>query len=537
MRDARKGLMKRKWLAWALPLLLLVLGLSVTWLQVSMMQEREKEVVREEFEIRTGELVAGLERRMVNHAQVLLGVAGVFNAEEHVTRTGFQRYYNSLRLKENYPGIQGIGYVELFAAEKKERHIAEIRAQGIADYDIRPAGERDTYSSVVYVEPFDWRNQRALGFDMLLEPIRVKAAMRARDEGRVVISDKVVLVQETNQDVQAGALLFAPLYQQRDYLPQALEDRREALRGWVYIPLRIGDFIDSYLRQEYPELSKQIILQIYSGGEMNAEELMYRSGGDDTAAAQIPAIIRRVKVPGGMWTVSLTPLAAYGTGWKIDERSSTVVFAGVCLTLLLSLMSHLLLKNHMRVEAALQEATLAHEQMVEKEEQIRYMAHHDILTGLPNRALFIERAELAFALASRNQRSVAVLFIDLDRFKPINDQYGHDAGDVVLRTIGKRLQSMLRASDTVCRQGGDEFVILLSEFSERDKLENLAYKLRTAIEEPCDVEGNLLTVSASIGIALYPEHGETVETVIQCADAAMYQAKANTTKPVWFAST
>ena len=168
MRDARKGLMKRKWLAWALPLLLLVVGLSVTWLQVSMMQEREKEVVREEFEIRTGELVAGLERRMLSQAQILLGVAGVFDSSDYVSRNEFQRYYTSLRLGENYPGVQGIGYVELFAANQKERHIAEIRGQGLADYTIRPVGEREIYSAVVYVEPFNWRNQRALGFDMLL---------------------------------------------------------------------------------------------------------------------------------------------------------------------------------------------------------------------------------------------------------------------------------------------------------------------------------------------------------------------------------
>ncbi|WP_081411249.1 CHASE domain-containing protein [Anaeroarcus burkinensis] len=528
--------MKRKWLAWALPLLLLVVGLSVTWLQVSMMQEREKEVVREEFEIRTGELVAGLERRMLSQAQILLGVAGVFDSSDFVTRSEFQRYYTSLRLGENYPGVQGVGYVELFAANQKEKHIAEIRAQGLADYTIRPAGEREIYSSVVYVEPFNWRNQRALGFDMLLEPIRVKAAMRARDEGRVVTSDKVVLVQETSQDVQAGVLLFAPLYQ-GGHMPQSLEERREALRGWVYMPMRIGDFIDSYLQQEYPELSKQIILQVYSGNELREETLMYRSGGEDTAVTQTPAIARRAIVPGGHWTVSLTPLAAYGTGWKFDERSSTVVLAGLCLTALLSLMSYLLLKSHMRVEDALQEATLSHEQMLEKEEQIRHMAHHDILTGLPNRALFIDRAEQAFTLAYRNQQSVAVLFIDLDRFKPINDQYGHDAGDVVLRMIGKRLQDRLRASDTVCRQGGDEFVILLPEVKERADLEKLAYKLREAIEEPCEVAGNLLMVSASIGIALYPEHGEAVETVIQRADAAMYQAKANAAKPVCFAST
>ena len=536
MAAIKEGFLKRKWLVWALPGCILLIGLAMTWLQVAMRQEREREVARQEFTIRAAELVAGLERRMVNHAQILLGVAGLFSGENQVTRDGFQRYYAGLRLGITYPGVQGIGYVELFSADKKERHVAEVRAQGMVEYAIRPAGERDVYSSVVYVEPFNWRNQRALGFDMLLEPIRVKAAMRARDEGRVVTSDKVVLLQETDQDVQAGVLLFAPLYRQGDW-PQSLEERRTALRGWVYMPLRIGDFVNNYLQQEYPELSKQILLEVYGGEEPRAEELMYRSAGEGAASTQFASMVRRAVVPGGIWTITLTPLAAYGPGRQVDERSAAVVFAGIFLTVVLSLLSRLLLLSHLQVEAALQDATAAHVKMVEKEEEIRYMAHHDPLTGLPNRALFIDRAGQALALAWRNSQPMAILFLDLDRFKPINDQYGHDAGDAVLRTIGKRLQSMLRASDTVCRQGGDEFVVLLPDFKQREDLENLAYKLRAAIEEPCEVDGNLLQVSVSIGIAMYPEHGESVEMLIQRADAAMYQAKANPAKPVCFAST
>ncbi len=169
--------------------------------------------------------------------------------------------------------------------------------------------------------------------------------------------------------------------------------------------------------------------------------------------------------------------------------------------------------------------------------RIQYLAHHDYLTGLPNRLALVEHATHALTLARRYKRRLAIFYIDLDRFKPINDLYGHNVGDIILKMVAQRLLSMVRESDTVCRQGGDEFVILLPEFTDVAHLERLAIKIREEIQAPCQISDieTPLTVSASIGIATYPDNGETVETIIQSADSAMYSAKADKEKHICFA--
>jgi len=169
----------------------------------------------------------------------------------------------------------------------------------------------------------------------------------------------------------------------------------------------------------------------------------------------------------------------------------------------------------------------------EAEKRVRYLAHHDPLTGLWNRTSLLDHAEEALLLARRHHRRLALLFIDLDRFKPINDLYGHDAGDAVLRIVAKRLRESVRDSDIVCRQGGDEFVILLPEISASASLYGLAEKIREAVGQPCEVDGRTLSVDASIGVAIHPDHGEELDTLIHVADAAMYTAKHRTSEHIW----
>ena len=162
----------------------------------------------------------------------------------------------------------------------------------------------------------------------------------------------------------------------------------------------------------------------------------------------------------------------------------------------------------------------------ESEERIRYQAWHDYLTGLPNRAWLIDHATQALLQARRHRRHFALIAMDLDGFKAINDLHGHDAGDFVLRGVAQRVSRILRASDSLCRQGGDEFVVLLSEVDEGSALPTIAAKIREAVETPCEFKGNELVVGASLGLALYPEQGETLDTLLRHADAAMYQDKS-----------
>ena len=159
------------------------------------------------------------------------------------------------------------------------------------------------------------------------------------------------------------------------------------------------------------------------------------------------------------------------------------------------------------------------------EERIRYLATHDGLTGLPNRAQFSQLLNLAITSAKRYQRKFAVLFIDLDRFKIINDTLGHDAGDTLLKEISTRLRQCLRTSDVVARLGGDEFVVLIQEASEPSQAAAVARKILSAAIKPMAIAGQECRVTASVGISTYPDDAEDEPTLMQNADIAMYLAK------------
>jgi diguanylate cyclase (GGDEF)-like protein/PAS domain S-box-containing protein len=157
--------------------------------------------------------------------------------------------------------------------------------------------------------------------------------------------------------------------------------------------------------------------------------------------------------------------------------------------------------------------------------QAVYLAQHDFLTDLPNRMLLGDRLTHAIALARRHGHRLAVLFLDLDRFKHVNDSLGHVIGDTLLRSVAQRLASCVRSSDTVSRQGGDEFVVLLSEIEHGDAAASTAQKIIAALVAPHDVSGHQLHVTVTIGISIYPDDGPDAETLIKCADTAMYHAK------------
>jgi diguanylate cyclase (GGDEF)-like protein/PAS domain S-box-containing protein len=157
--------------------------------------------------------------------------------------------------------------------------------------------------------------------------------------------------------------------------------------------------------------------------------------------------------------------------------------------------------------------------------KMAYLAQHDFLTKLPNRLLLNDRIAQAIALAKRHKHQLGVLFLDLDNFKNINDTLGHQTGDRLLESIAHRLSSCVRSSDTVSRQGGDEFVILLSEGAKHDTAALTATKIIEALRAPHAIAAHDLSITTSIGIALYPEHGGDAETLIKSADTAMYHAK------------
>lgn len=161
------------------------------------------------------------------------------------------------------------------------------------------------------------------------------------------------------------------------------------------------------------------------------------------------------------------------------------------------------------------------------EEMINYQAYHDLLTGLPNRVLFKDRLRLAIAQSRRSNQKFAVMFLDLDRFKVVNDTLGHVVGDELLLSVGSRLRHCLREGDTLARLGGDEFTLLLPQILDASDATVIARKILEALEKPFVIDGNELFATCSIGIAMYPDDGDTIDSLIKNADIAMYNTKAH----------
>ena len=161
------------------------------------------------------------------------------------------------------------------------------------------------------------------------------------------------------------------------------------------------------------------------------------------------------------------------------------------------------------------------------EERLLHMAQYDALTSLPNRVFFSDRLQQVFSTSRRTREHFGIMFIDLDKFKPINDTYGHAVGDILLKEVALRMQNCLRQSDTVARIGGDEFVVLLATLKNDQDAQEVAEKIRQALNLPFQISDNTLCISSSIGVAIYPSHGDNEKELVKNADLAMYYAKEN----------
>jgi diguanylate cyclase (GGDEF)-like protein len=233
---------------------------------------------------------------------------------------------------------------------------------------------------------------------------------------------------------------------------------------------------------------------------------------------------------------SLGAYARYTVGWYFG-RVEAMIAASVLLLVLLGEVNRL----YGRLAAAMMDLSRANDSLEglvaqketliaglkRSEEEIRQLAFHDALTGLPNRRLLMDRIAQALAHARRHQHSMAIMFLDLDRFKQINDTLGHEAGDELLKQVAARLRRCVRSEDTACRSGGDEFIIVLPEITHPRDAALVAEKVIRAVSEPVIVGDHRLQVTTSIGIAVYPVAGpDDLQALMKKADTAMYSAKA-----------
>jgi PAS domain S-box-containing protein len=296
-------------------------------------------VVREEsyqnasvrFDFRVNEIVTSIKKRLLAYEQVLLGGSGLFAASKYVDRTEWKSYVEKLNIEQNYPGILGIGFSRVLLPSEKDKYIKSVRKDGFPNFWIWPEGDREIYTTIVYLEPFKGRNLRAFGYDMFTNPIRKKAMALARDEGTTSISGKVTLVQETDKDVQSGFLMYVPLYRQNMPL-NTVEQRRKALFGYVYSPFRMNDLVEGILGEQFRILN----LSIYDGDNASDKNLMYTSFPSDTFITKSSAsfiLDERINFGGHSWTIKFISLPEFNK--TIDsEKSWIALIAGGAITLL-----------------------------------------------------------------------------------------------------------------------------------------------------------------------------------------------------------
>jgi len=263
---------------------------------------RQTAFSRFDFKVREAEFA--IKQRLITYEQVLRGGLALFAVRNDVvSRSDWRTYVHSLEIGRNYPGIQGIGFSQRISLSERESHEQRVRAEGFPDYRIRPDPDsaRTELTSIIYLEPFDWRNQRAFGYDMFSEPVRRRAMERARDAGAPAVSGKVTLVQETKERVQSGFLMYLPVFR-TGRVPQTVEERRSALIGYVYAPFRMHDLMDGTLR---PEQFSNIRLEIFDGERLVPDSKLYDSLAERFDQAFMPTFetITTLEVGGQTWTI------------------------------------------------------------------------------------------------------------------------------------------------------------------------------------------------------------------------------------------
>lgn len=316
----------------AVPWAVLLGSLGVTVLGWHLIASDTERRALERFKYVAAEIHDRVANSMQSNEQILRGAAGLFAASKDVTREKWRAYVTHLELSKNFPGIQAVGFARILRREELDSHVLEVRAAGFPGYAVRPQGDRASYSTILYIEPFDVRNQRAFGYDMFSEPVRRAAMEQARDTGRPAVSGRVRLLQEDQQDVQAGTLIYQPIYR-NDAKPESIEQRRSQLLGFVYSPLRMNNLMRSALGQ-VAELEGVAIRLFSSQSAFDAEHLLFDSGGPLPSSGPPLLASRMIDLPGEDWTLQVTALPRFEA--TIDlQKAQIVLIAGVGLSLLL----------------------------------------------------------------------------------------------------------------------------------------------------------------------------------------------------------
>jgi signal transduction histidine kinase len=325
---------------------------------------------------------SAIDNRINLYIALLKGGRGFIESTEKLNRESFAAYVKSLELGKNYAGVQGIGFSKIVPSAEREAFVKQIKSEGYPDFKIFPEGEREFYQPITYLEPFDERNKKTIGFDMSSEENRRQALTVARDLAAETLTAKVVLMQENEQDKQAGFLLYLPIYKDAK-IPPTLQERRENLIGYIYSPFRADDFLSAVLNQTS---ANDVAIRIYDG-DAKPENLLAQSVADqpqifESRKDETFYTKSNLDVAGRRWVIEYAPLPSAAE--QSELRWIPLVFiVGVIFSFLLFGITYAESASRAKIQniaAELFELEQQKQTLLEKEQRARLAAEQANLT-------------------------------------------------------------------------------------------------------------------------------------------------------------
>lgn len=304
--------------------------LGITYLLWSSAQKNALNDAEEHFHSSNHKTTYEIENRMHAYENTLQSSAALLNTVERMNHQKWKTYISSLNLTEHYPGFQGIGFSKIIPENELSTHISHMRQAGFKNYTITPSIKRPEYHAIIYLEPMNTRNVKAIGYDMYTNPIRRQAMSLSRDLGKPILSGKVKLVQEQEDDIQAGFLMYLPFFNTSE-TALALIERREKLQGFVYAPFRANDLMNEILHPKRDDIS----IKMYDGTSLKEDDLLFQR---NSVSGNKPLFKETVHIPmyGRTWTIVFETLPSFNKTIE-KEPSRLIILAGLPISFLLLL--------------------------------------------------------------------------------------------------------------------------------------------------------------------------------------------------------
>ncbi len=456
-----------------------------------------------------------LNREMISSETILKGFSAWFGAVGHTDPARAARYVQQV-VADN-PQIFALEIVQSVMKDQLDRFVDGKRREGYPEFSVRtfsyeaqrawqPPVDKPVYYPIVFMEPMPPGSEAVLGLDVDSVPFLKKAMQQSLKQRTPVASHPFRLVE--------GNLAYVVFFP----IPPVFQPGMTSAGRGGQDELLVAMVIDA------DNLAHPARFPVSAGESATIHHSGYRH---DDSQGQLMAMTgkRRSDVEERLFPefVYKRSLATMGEPFVLTVRRQ-VGWSDLDLALL-GMMGGLALLSSLILVAYLRASKHSRHLQIDNQNRLWLLANHDALTGLPNRMLLMDRMEQLIARAQRQHRRLAVMFLDLDEFKQVNDTYGHAVGDQLLRFVAERMRASVRQEDTVARMSGDEFVILIEGSEGMDMLDAVKQKIQDRLSEGFQIDGRLISVRSSTGHAIFPDDGDTPDDLIRQADLRMYADK------------